>query len=1671
MHTGSSSPSAKTVHQLFLILNALAWCDGLRQTSSLHLENSTQQAKTPLRIWDTGSTTRHTSGHSLTDHTEHGGVESLTRSAEGRGNVTTGPQGTQNESLVRFVVQNVDEEEKVFECGLTGRLRGFVHTEGFYQRKSFFLKNNWTGIVTVIGPSSHVVMYNVTNTNQAPCMHSKVEIYAGRGAELTSTACQMNPRLVRLVQDHVLQVHWRQLQVVEGEIFRNPVTGFRLDFSFHKTIAAACAAATTAATTTDTAAACAATTTTTTTTTTTAAAVAAAAVATAATTATATTLTTAAAAVAAATTTTTTTTGATAAACAAATTTTTTTTTTASAATCATAATTTTAAAVAAAATGATTTAAAVVAAAAAATAATTTTATTTTATTTTTTTTTIAAAATTTTTTATATTTTTTTATTTTATTTATITTTTTTTTAATTTTTTTATTTTTTATTTTTTTTAATTTTTTTTITTTAAAAATTTTTTTTATTTTTTATTTTTTATTTTTTATATTTTAAAVVAAAAAATAATTTTATTTTATTTTTTTTTIAAAATTTTTTATATTTTTTTATTTTATTTATITTTTTTTAATTTTTTTATTTTTTATTTTTTTAATTTTTTITTTAAAAATTTTTTTTATTTTTTATTTTTTATTTTTTTTAVCLSFHRPRSLFPGSWPVVCGTARCLAGPTYRATSSVTTRRSVWGLRMRRTVPSLAAVRADTLIWMGGAMSHIQVLCHISRCYVFVNPHRPTSWLEANAACREKHGTYLASLNTRREWEVVTDALESLHVLVKIGLRGTDISKPEMYQYQTEWADGTLALYKGIVIDWGDVKTCAQLMTHVKLVLLTYVCNIPEASFHLCELGKPGEANSSQEESSSMPYRQVLPDPHNQIIPFPHLACPGGHVTHIALICDSKSCFPQSFLSNDDLDPPSCRVDIHPLPPSFVCRGGHESVAYTLVCDYRQDCVDGSDESFCVFQPCSGDRPYQCGTSSQCIPFDMPCDGRRDCNNESDERHCTRVPASVMSRGTPPPATLTVVWDPYVSKPQFTASHLAGPCPRGFFQCTRGGYCLELSLRCNGVADCAGRQDDAGCQDYACHGLYRCRGSRICLPDSELCDGFPKCPLLDDESFCDLECPPGCTCYGLAFFCPGGFTGREFPECRYLDASGSGVGSQNLAHNMMLVYLSLARCGLTRFTNVTLPNLLHLDLTDNLIQHLTSLHLHRVHNLRVLLLAGNPLAASGLEDSEMPGLPLTLRSLDLSRVALPVLEVHRSLPELQRLNLSATGLEVLEEPGFQALPALRALDLRACPLTSIPPGLFYGLKQLGSVRADTFRVCCRAVLPAGVNLKKCNADANSLSSCERLLKNKLHIVFVAVFAVFCVLANMVHVGVRVLVKNERVSSSSYAILLVHLCGSDFVMGVYLTVIGLADHFFQDVYLWRDVSWRHGLTCKLTGSLLLLSCEVSSFLVLSITLERLAATYHGGEWKVLPAVAHATGVVCWLAGAALATGPYFRDQGAVFSTSALCVPAPFSPHSRGYVHGVTILFLTALHALVFLLQVPLYLRTRPQIMDILDTQQRPRLESGPARCFLPVAVARCLCWISMAAVGWTWCVHPQSCGGGVREMLGVVALPLGSVLQPIMYCYGLWQERQLSLHQDRVRQFILAKRKARALDVKASSDRQNK
>ena len=145
-----------------------------------------------------------------------------------------------------------------------------------------------------------------------------------------------------------------------------------------------------------------------------------------------------------------------------------------------------------------------------------------------------------------------------------------------------------------------------------------------------------------------------------------------------------------------------------------------------------------------------------------------------------------------------------------------------------------------------------------------------------------------------------------------------------------------------------------------------------------------------------SFNLCETNVQG-ADQSNEGPPMKSVQISLRRPggiqnQTQVFSFPHVSCPRGHLTLPAFACDVTSfCWASHLVlfSRDreswELPPSSlCPVTwrLASLPPSYACAEGAEYVPYTLVCDYRQDCLDGSDENFCVFPACDFAYQFQC-----------------------------------------------------------------------------------------------------------------------------------------------------------------------------------------------------------------------------------------------------------------------------------------------------------------------------------------------------------------------------------------------------------------------------------------------------------------------------------------------------------------------------------------------------------------------------------------------------------------------------------------------------------------------------------------------------------------
>lgn len=138
---------------------------------------------------------------------------------------------------------------------------------------------------------------------------------------------------------------------------------------------------------------------------------------------------------------------------------------------------------------------------------------------------------------------------------------------------------------------------------------------------------------------------------------------------------------------------------------------------------------------------------------------------------------------------------------------------------------------------------------------------------------------------------------------------------------------------------------------------------------------------------------------------------------------------YLACPKAHLTHAFLSCDTANdceathqvttCpYPgnrpvaaSTVVPGDTAAEENTRGSMTAatttLFPTFQCVESGEQVHFTQVCNFWNDCTDGSDESFCQHVPCT--RQFTCGTG-QCVPYRLLCDNFKDCLGYSDEIRC-------------------------------------------------------------------------------------------------------------------------------------------------------------------------------------------------------------------------------------------------------------------------------------------------------------------------------------------------------------------------------------------------------------------------------------------------------------------------------------------------------------------------------------------------------------------------------------------------------------------------------------------------------------------------------------
>ena len=512
--------------------------------------------------------------------------------------------------------------------------------------------------------------------------------------------------------------------------------------------------------------------------------------------------------------------------------------------------------------------------------------------------------------------------------------------------------------------------------------------------------------------------------------------------------------------------------------------------------------------------------------------------------------------------------------------------------------------------------------------------------------------------------------------------------------------------------------------------------------------------------------------------------------------------------------------------------------------------------------------------------------------------------------------------------------------------------------------------------------------------------------------------------------------------------------------QYPQLRFLLAKGSGIQPGDLGSNTLLIYLNLTNCQVTQIGNVVLPNLHTLDVSFNHVKHVSHMDINQFPRIVSLSLAGNPIAfLFDAKNQSAASTSHSLLTLDLSFVELQTLDpsVLHLFPNLQTLNLSHCNLQHVHGQGFQLLTALRALDVRKCPLTAFPKFLLRGQSSIQRVFADNYKVCCPVNLPAGNVVSQCLAPSDQISSCDTLLRFNLYRFSLAVFASLATVGNILTFVLSVSMSKGK-KQSGYTVFVAHLCVSDFLMGVYLVVIFAADRIYKDTYLWEDTDWKNSVTCNMAGFLSLLSSEMSASIIFLITLDRfIVVRFPFSHFRFQRRSAQLSCLLLWTMGLVLAAVPLLPASWHFYSQTAICIPLPVTLRQfpgHDYAFAVMIIFNFILFLIIAVGQLFIYIAIRSQSMAKQDDIDRRSKDLAVAQRLFTVVVSDFLCWFPVGMVGLL-ASRGIPVPGEVNVGMAIFVLPLNSALNPFLYSLNAIQARRARAREQKLLRKLMAER----------------
>ena len=300
-------------------------------------------------------------------------------------------------------------------------------------------------------------------------------------------------------------------------------------------------------------------------------------------------------------------------------------------------------------------------------------------------------------------------------------------------------------------------------------------------------------------------------------------------------------------------------------------------------------------------------------------------------------------------------------------------------------------------------------------------------------------------------------------------------------------------------------------------------------------------------------------------------------------------------------------------------------------------------------------------------------------------------------------------------------------------------------------------------------------------------------------------------------------------------------------------------------------------------------------------------------------------------------------INVRTLQLSTNRITHLseQIFNGLENLLVLYLSHNQLKTLHFNLFRDTKNLSVLDLSGNEFITIP-NIFYlnwliflnlqdnkltrttrdSLSNL-SIHTELFvsqHEICECYVSNGINCTAGNSRSTYLT-CDRLLSDRVLVFMMWFIGLNAICGNLFVLGQR---KTKAGKIKVQTFLLSNLAMSDLLMGLYMLLIACADIYFGEYFPMQAEAWRSGITCRIAGTLSIMSSEASVFFVTLISIDRfISIKYHYSRRKLGKKSSSVIVTVLWITSLLLGVIPSslsgMNDK--FYDNSHVCIGLPLS------------------------------------------------------------------------------------------------------------------------------------------------------